>query len=70
MNDSGRRFQPKEPVKITDVQPEDKGEGWHFSVHGLHDNVKAARFRSRAEAERAHRRLKRAFELLGHRHGR
>jgi hypothetical protein len=61
------RFQRKD-VMLSDVSPQESDDGsreWCFTVRGLDDTVEAARFRTRAEAERAHRRLKRAIELLG-----
>lgn len=65
-----RRFGRREPdpVTLTDVAAEDAGDGsreWCFTVRGLDDTVQAARFRTRREAERAHRRFERAMELLG-----
>jgi hypothetical protein len=67
----GSRFERKgsEPFTVSDVTPEEAGDGsswWCFKVHGLDNTVQAARFASRREAERAHGRLKRAIELLGH----
>jgi hypothetical protein len=66
----GSRFQrpADEPFTVTDVAPEDAGDGsshWCFKVQGLDSTVQAARFTTRREAERAHGRLKRAIELLG-----
>ncbi len=72
MSGPGSRFERRkdEPVTLTDVSSEDSGDGsreWCFTVRGLDDSIQAARFRTRREAERAHQRLRRAIELLGHR---
>lgn len=66
-----RRFKREdaEAVTLTDVSAQDAGDGsreWCFTVRGLDDSVQAARFATRREAERAHLRLRRAMELLGH----
>ena len=67
-----RRFKREdaEVVTLTDVSAQEAGDGsreWCFTVRGLDDSVQAARFATRREAERAHLRLRRAMELLGHR---
>jgi hypothetical protein len=67
----GSRFERRDdpPVTLTDVAPEETGDGssqWCFKVQGLDHTVQAARFATRREAEKAHGRLKRALELLGH----
>jgi hypothetical protein len=69
---SARRFEREDAdvVTLTDIASEDKGDGsreWCFTVRGLDNTVQAARFATRREAERAHLRLRRAMELLGHR---
>ena len=46
-------------------RPSDGKREWCFSVQGLDETVQAARFATRREAEKAHRRFKRAIELLG-----
>lgn len=54
-------------VTVTDIAAEKRGDGsheWCFTVRGLDETVQAARFRSKREAEKAHRRFKRAIELL------
>jgi hypothetical protein len=66
VSESRSRFEPAEPLSVTDIA-EDTSEGrheWCFSVRGL-DTVQAARFATRREAEKAHRRFQRAIELLG-----
>lgn len=69
--DAARRFERPEAdvVTLTDVAAEDTADGsreWCFTVRGLDDSVQAARFRTQREAERAHQRLRRAIEMLGH----
>lgn len=64
MNAPGSGF---EPLSVTDVTPEETGDGkreWCFSVRGIDETVQAARFATRREAEKAHRRFRRAIELL------
>jgi hypothetical protein len=68
---SGSRFErpDDEPFTLTDVAAEEASDGssqWCFKVQGLDSTVQAARFATRREAEKAHGRLKRALELLGH----
>jgi hypothetical protein len=68
---SGPRFERSdaEPFSVTVVSAEEASDGssqWCFKVQGLDNTVQAARFATRREAERAHGRLKRAIELLGH----
>jgi hypothetical protein len=68
---SGSRFErsDEEPFTLTDVAAEEASDGsshWCFKVQGLDTTVQAARFATRREAEKAHGRLKRALELLGH----
>jgi hypothetical protein len=68
---SGSRFErsDEEPFTLTDVAAEEASDGsnqWCFMVQGLDSTVQAARFATRREAEKAHGRLKRALELLGH----
>jgi hypothetical protein len=75
VNKPGPRFERRDdaPVTLTDVAAEDTGDGsreWCFKVQGLDNTVQAARFATRREAEKAHGRLKRALELLGHQGGR
>lgn len=56
-----------EPLSVTEVSPEETGDGkreWCFAVRGLDETVQAARFATRREAEKAHRRFRRAIELL------
>ena len=68
VSESGSRFEPGEPLSVTDIAAEettDGGREWCFSVKGLDDTVQAARFATRREAEKAHRRFQRAIELLG-----
>jgi hypothetical protein len=67
----GSRFErpAEKPFTVTDIAAEDAGDGsshWCFKVQGLDNTVQAARFATRREAEKAHGRLKRAIELLGH----
>ena len=71
MSKPGSRFerQDDEPFSLTDVSPEEIGDGsreWCFKVQGLDTTVQAARFATRREADKAHDRLKRALELLTH----
>jgi hypothetical protein len=66
-----RRFKRDDAdlVTLTEVASEDSGDGsreWCFTVRGLDSSVQAARFATRREADRAHLRLRRAIELLGH----
>jgi hypothetical protein len=63
---SRSRFEPEEPLSVTDIAEEtsDGRHEWCFSVRGLDDTVQAARFATRREAEKAHRRFQRAIELL------
>ncbi len=70
MSKPGSRFERSgdEPFTLTEVAAEETGDGlreWCFMVQGLDNTVQAARFASRREADKAHDRLKRAFELLG-----
>jgi hypothetical protein len=68
VTESGSRFERSEPLSVTEVASEETSDGrreWCFAVKGLEDTVQAARFASRREAEKAHRRFKRAIELLG-----
>jgi hypothetical protein len=68
VSESRPRFEPSQPLSVTEVASEETGDGkheWCFSVKGLDDTVQAARFATRREAEKAHRRFKRAIELLG-----
>lgn len=68
MSESRSRFEPSEPLSVTEVAAEETSDGerqWCFSVKGLDETVQAARFATRREAEKAHRRFKRAIELLG-----
>jgi hypothetical protein len=61
------RFEPGGPLSVSDVAIEETDDGkreWCFSVRGLDDTVQAARFATRREAEKAHRRFERAIELL------
>ena len=54
-------------VTVTEIASEPRGDGsceWSFLVRGLLEPVPAARFRSRREAEKAHRRFTRGIELL------
>jgi hypothetical protein len=67
----GSRFErsDEEPFTLTEVAAEEASDGssqWCFMVQGLDSTVQAARFATRREAEKAHGRLKRALELLGH----
>jgi hypothetical protein len=67
VSQSESRFAPAEPLSVSDIA-EETSEGrpeWCFSVKGLDDTVQAARFATRREAEKAHRRFQRAIELLG-----
>ena len=60
--------EPDESLSVTEVASEETSDGgneWCFSVKGLDETVQAARFATRREAEKAHRRFKRAIELLG-----
>jgi len=68
VSESGSRFEPSEPLSVTEVASEETSDGkreWCFSVKGLDETVQAARFATRREADRAHQRFKRAIELLG-----
>jgi hypothetical protein len=68
VTDPKRRFEPDEPISVTDIAAEETSEGareWCFSVKGLDATVHAARFATRREAEKAHRRFQRAIEMLG-----
>jgi hypothetical protein len=68
VSESRSRFEPSEPLSVTEVAAEETSDGerqWCFSVKGLDETVQAARFATRREAEKAHRRFKRALELLG-----
>ncbi len=68
VSEPGRRFEPSQPLSVTDVASEETSDGqreWCFSVKGLDETVQAARFATRREAEKAHQRFKRAIELLG-----
>jgi hypothetical protein len=68
VSESGSRFEPDEPLSVTDIASEETSDGeheWCFSVKGLDETVSAARFASKREAEKAHQRFKRAIELLG-----
>ncbi len=67
MNTEGSRFEPAQPLSVTDIEEEssDGHPEWCFSVRGLDETVQAARFATRREAEKAHRRFQRAIELLG-----
>ena len=59
--------EPSEPLSVTEIADEETGDGrheWCFSVRGLDETVQAARFATRREAEKAHRRFQRAIELL------
>jgi hypothetical protein len=61
------RFEPGEPLSVSDIASEETSDGrheWCFLVRGLDDTVQAARFATRREAEKAHRRFQRAIELL------
>jgi hypothetical protein len=67
VSESKSRFEPGEPLSVTDIAPEETSDGerqWCFSVKGLDAPVQAARFATRREAEKAHRRFQRAIELL------
>jgi hypothetical protein len=67
VSESVSRFEPEQPLSVTEVHPEETTDGdrqWCFRVNGLDDTVQAARFTTRREAEKAHRRFKRAIELL------
>ena len=67
VNASRSRFEPGEPLSVSDIAAEETGDGrreWCFSVRGLDDTVQAARFATKREAEKAHRRFQRAIELL------
>jgi hypothetical protein len=66
VTESSSRSEPGEGITVTDIA-EETSEGrreWCFSVR-LDDTVQAARFATRREAEKAHRRFERAIELLG-----
>ena len=68
MNDSGSQIGPEESLSVSDIASEETGDGrneWCFSVKGLDETVRAARFATRREAEKAHRRFQRAIEMLG-----
>jgi hypothetical protein len=68
VSESRSRFESSQPLSVTEVASEETSDGkheWCFSVKGLDDTVQAARFATRREAEKAHRRFKRAIELLG-----
>jgi len=67
VSESRSRFEPSQSLSVSDVAVEETGDGkreWCFSVRGLDDTVQAARFATRREAEKAHRRFQRAIELL------
>jgi hypothetical protein len=67
VTESRSRFEPGERLSVTDIAAEettDGGREWCFSVKGLDETVQAARFTTRREAEKAHRRFQRAIELL------
>jgi len=57
-----------EPLSVTDIEEEtsDGRPEWCFSVGGVGETVRAARFATRREAEKAHKRFQRAIELLSH----
>lgn len=68
MTESESRFERSEPLSVTEVASEETTDGkheWCFWVDGLGETVRSARFATRREAERAHRRFQRAIELLG-----
>ena len=66
MKEPESRFRPAEPLSVSDIEEEtsDGRPEWCFSVRGLDETVQAARFATRREAEKAHRRFQRAIELL------
>jgi hypothetical protein len=68
VNESESQFGPDESLSVSDIASEktsDGGNEWCFSVKGLDETVRAARFATRREAEKAHRRFQRAIEMLG-----
>jgi hypothetical protein len=67
VSESKSRFRPAEPLSVSDIEEETHGgrHEWCFSVKGLDETVQAARFATRREAEKAHKRFQRAIELLG-----
>ena len=68
MSESDRDSRPGERLSVTDIAAEETSDGgreWCFSVKGLDETVQAARFATRREAEKAHRRFQRAIEMLG-----
>ena len=67
MKEPESRFGPAEPLSVSDIEEEtsDGRPEWCFSVRGLDETVQAARFATRREAEKAHKRFQRAIELLG-----
>jgi hypothetical protein len=67
VSQSESQFEPAEPLSVSDIEEETRGghPEWCFSVKGLDETVQAARFATRREAEKAHKRFQRAIELLG-----
>jgi hypothetical protein len=66
VKDPESQFGPAEPLSVSDIEEETSSghPEWCFSVKGLDETVQAARFTTRREAEKAHRRFQRAIELL------
>ena len=54
MNESESQFGPDESLSLSDIASEETSDGgneWCFSVKGLDETVRAARFATRREAE-------------------